>query len=80
MLGLILYLALLPTSALSLKLGMQLLWFLFIPLAPMFLLAAPNAWVSLCPVSSVQTAARRLGWKGGVRLSPTLTRRLQLAG
>jgi hypothetical protein len=79
-LGLALYLALLPTLALWPELGLRLLWFLFIPIAPMFLLAAPNAWVSLCPVSSVQTLARRFGWKRGRRLSPAASRRLQLLG
>jgi hypothetical protein len=79
-LGLALYLALLPTLALWPELGLRLLWFLFIPIAPMFLLAAPNAWVSLCPVSTAQTLARRFGWKRGRRLSPTASRRLQLLG
>ncbi len=79
-LGLMIYLALLPTLALWPELGLRLLWFLFIPIAPMFLLAAPNAWVSLCPISSVQTLARRFGWKGGIRLSPRASHRLQLLG
>lgn len=79
-LGLIIYAALLPTLALAPKLGLQLLWFLFIPLAPMFLLAAPNAWVSLCPISTVQTLARRFGCRKGNRLSSSTSRRLQLLG
>jgi len=79
-LGVVIFVALLPAFVLSPKLSLQLLWFLFIPLAPMFLLAAPNAWVSLCPVSSLQTAAKHFGWMGAARLSPTLTRRLQLTG
>lgn len=79
-LGLVLYLALLPTLVLSPWLGLRLLWFLFIPVAPMFLLAAPNAWVSLCPISTVQTIARRFGWKKGSRLSRPASSRLQLFG
>lgn len=79
-LGLFIYLALLPTLALWPKLGLRLLWFLFIPIAPMFLLVAPNAWVSLCPVSSAQTLARRFGWRRGRRLSPGASHRLQLLG
>ncbi len=79
-LGLAIYLALLPTLTLWPELGLRLLWFLFIPIAPMFLLAAPNAWVSLCPVSSAQTLARRFGWKRGRRLPPATSHRLQLLG
>lgn len=79
-LGLVIYLALLPSLLLWPKWGLRLLWFLFIPIAPMFLLAAPNAWVSLCPISTVQTLARRFGWKRGGRLSPVASRRLQLLG
>lgn len=79
-LGLLIYLALLPTLALRPEFGLRLLWFLFVPIAPMVLLVAPNAWVSLCPVSSVQNLARRFGWRRGTRLSPDASRRLQLAG
>jgi hypothetical protein len=79
-LGVVIFVGLLPAFWLSPRISLQLLWFLFIPLAPMFLLAAPNAWVSLCPVSSLQTMARHFGWKGAARLSPAHTRRLQLVG
>jgi hypothetical protein len=79
-LGFVIYLVLLPMLAAWPKFGLRLLWFLFIPIAPMFLLAAPNAWVSLCPLSTVQTLARRFGWKKGRRLSPTASLRLQLVG
>jgi hypothetical protein len=79
-LGLIIYLALLPALLWQPQWALRLLWFLFIPIAPMFLLAAPNAWVSLCPVSTVQTLARRFGWQGGRRLSQATSLRLQTAG
>ena len=79
-LGFVIYVALLPTLVLRPTLGLRLLWFLFIPLAPMFLLAAPNAWVSICPISTVQTLARRFGWNGGKRLSPDTSRTLQRVG
>lgn len=35
--------------------GLNLLWYLFIPLAPMILLVAPGVWVSACPISSFQS-------------------------
>lgn len=79
-LGLAIFLALPPTLFLAPKLGLQLLWFAFIPIAPMFLLVAPNAWVSLCPVSTLQSLPRRLGWTRGVYLRPSTTRRLQALG
>ncbi len=79
-LGLLIYLALLLTLALRPEFGLRLLWFLFIPIAPMVLLVAPNAWVSLCPVSSVQNLAWCFGWRRGMRLSPGASRRLQQLG
>lgn len=79
-LGLLIFLALPAVLLRAPKLGLQLLWFAFIPIAPMFLLVAPNAWVSLCPISTVQSIPRRLGWKGGAHLSPSTSRRLQLVG
>lgn len=79
-LGLLIFLALPAVLLRAPKLGLQLLWFAFIPIAPMFLLVAPNAWVSLCPISTVQSIPRRLGWKGGAYLRPATSRRLQLLG
>jgi len=60
--------------------GLRLLWFATIPLAPMILLIAPNAWVSVCPISSVQTFFHRLGRNPVRRLSAQATQRLQIAG
>lgn len=60
--------------------GLRLLWFATIPLAPMILLVAPNAWVSVCPISTVQTFIHRLGRNPLRRLSPKATQRLQATG
>ncbi len=79
-LGLVIFLALPPLLLVQPRLGLQILWFASIPVAPMFLLAAPNAWVSLCPVSTLQSLPRRLGWKRGIHLRPATSRRLQLLG
>ena len=62
------------------EVGLRLLWFAAIPLAPMILLVAPNAWVSVCPVSTVQTLSHRMGREPKVRLSPQATQRLQTLG
>lgn len=62
------------------ELGLRLLWFAVIPLAPMILLVAPNAWVSVCPISTVQTLSHRAGRNPARRLSPTATQRLQVVG
>lgn len=62
------------------ELGLRLFWFATIPLAPMILLVAPNAWVSVCPISTVQTATHRLGRNPERRLSPKATQRLQMIG
>lgn len=77
---LVAYAGLLAALALWPGLGLRLLWFLCVPLIPLAALAAPNAWASVCPLSTAQTLARRLGWKGGRRLPHPLNRRLQLAG
>lgn len=60
--------------------GLRLLWFATIPLAPMVLLIAPNAWVSVCPISTVQTFSHRFGLNPRRRLSAKTTLRLQIAG
>lgn len=60
--------------------GLRILWFAAIPLAPMILLLAPNAWVSICPVSTVQTLSQRAGRHPQRRLSPRATERLQAFG
>jgi len=62
-------------------LGLRLLWFLCVPLIPAAALAAPSAWASVCPLSTAQTLARRLGWrKGWRRLAHASNRKLQVAG
>jgi len=66
--------------ALTPQLGLNLLWYLFIPLAPMLLLAAPNLWVSVCPISTLQhRVAPTLGARS-TRLSPRGTRILRGIG
>lgn len=62
------------------EIGLRLLWYATIPLAPMILLVAPNAWVSVCPISTVQTFFHRLGRNPLRRLSVKATQRLQIAG
>ncbi|MCC6825186.1 MAG: 4Fe-4S dicluster domain-containing protein [Acidobacteria bacterium] len=62
------------------SLGLRLLWFATIPLAPMILLVAPNAWVSICPISTVQTFSHRFGQNPHRRLSPRITAKLQAFG
>lgn len=62
------------------KLALRSLWYLFIPLAPMVLLVAPNFWVSVCPVSTIQVLPKRLLRRRAGRASGTLTRNLQLIG
>ncbi|MCH7905195.1 MAG: hypothetical protein IH944_11625 [Armatimonadetes bacterium] len=76
----IIYAGLLPTIWIWPEFGLRFLWFLVIPLAPMVLLAAPNVWVSICPISTFQTLGRKLGWKGGKRLSPEVSAKLQTFG
>lgn len=60
--------------------GLRILWFAAIPVAPMVLLVAPNAWVSVCPISTFQTALHRFGKNPARRLSAKATERLQVAG
>lgn len=79
-LGLLVYLAIPPALVLEPKLALRTLWFLCIPMAPMFLLVAPNAWVSLCPLSSLQRIGSRIPGAQRLRLSRDASRRLQLAG
>jgi hypothetical protein len=74
------YVGLLPLIAFWPEIGLRVLWFAVIPLAPMVLLVAPNVWVSVCPISTFQTLGRRLGWKGGKRISPEVSGRLQTIG
>jgi hypothetical protein len=62
------------------SLGLRLLWFATIPLAPMIILVAPNLWVSVCPLSTVETLPHRIFGQPKYRLSAIATERLQLAG
>jgi ferredoxin len=62
------------------ELGLRVLWYAVIPLAPMILLVAPNAWVSICPISTAQTLAQRAGRRPDRRLSARATERLQVLG
>jgi len=62
------------------EVGLRLLWFAVIPLAPMILLVAPNAWVSVCPVSTAQTVFHRFGRNPVRKLSARATERLQVFG
>lgn len=61
-------------------LGLRVLWYAVIPLAPMILLVAPNAWVSICPISTAQTLVHRAGRQPARRLSARTTERLQVIG
>jgi ferredoxin len=60
--------------------GLRLLWFATIPLAPMILLVAPNVWVSVCPLSTVQTLSQRVLGMPKRRLPAVATERLQALG
>lgn len=60
--------------------GLRLLWFATIPLAPMILLVAPNVWVSVCPLSTVQTLSQRVLGMPTRRLPAGVTARLQALG
>jgi hypothetical protein len=62
------------------SLGLRLLWFATIPLAPMIILVAPNLWVSVCPLSTVETLPHRIFGQPRRRLSAITTERLQVAG
>jgi hypothetical protein len=79
-LGLVVYLSIPVALVLEPRVALRTLWFLCIPLAPMFLLVAPNAWVSLCPLSSLQQIGSRLPWARSARLSRATSQRLQLVG
>lgn len=77
---LVAYAGLLAALYLRPETGLRLLWFLCVPLIPLAALAAPSAWASVCPLATLQTLARRAGWRRGLRLSHPLNGRLQLAG
>jgi hypothetical protein len=79
-LGLLVYLALPVALLVEPKLALRTLWFASIPLAPMFLLVAPNAWVSLCPLSSLQRLGGRLPRALRLRPSREASRALQALG
>lgn len=60
--------------------GLRVFWFATIPLAPMILLVAPNLWVSVCPISTVQTLSHRAGRNPQRRLGARATAGLQALG
>jgi hypothetical protein len=75
--GIVVELALIATQP---SLGLRLLWFATIPLAPMIILVAPNLWVSVCPLSTFETLPHRIFGQPTRRLSAAMTERLQLIG
>lgn len=79
-LGVAIWAALLPTLVMAPTMGLNLLWYLFIPLAPMLLFAAPNLWVSVCPISSMQTESERLLGLEPPKMPASTTRNLRMAG
>lgn len=78
--ALVVYGIVLALIAVRPEVGLRVLWFAAIPLAPMILLVAPNAWVSVCPISTVQTLSHRAGRNPARRLSAKATERLQVFG
>lgn len=66
--------------ALQPSLGLRVLWFATIPLAPMIILVAPNLWVSVCPLSTFETLPHRIFGQPKRRLPAALTERLQAFG
>ena len=62
------------------EIGLRVLWFATIPLAPMIILVAPNLWVSVCPLSTVQTLSHRAGLNPPRRLSSRASEILQILG
>lgn len=78
--GLVILAAILVGLVVQPALALKALWFAFIPLAPMVLLVAPNFWVSVCPVSTLQVLPRRVRAARPRQLSAGLTRSLQAVG
>ena len=66
--------------ALQPAIGLRVLWFATIPLAPMIILVAPNLWVSVCPLSTFETLPHRIFGQPKRRLPAGLTERLQVFG
>ena len=62
------------------RLGLQLLWYAIAPLLPMVLLVSPNLWVSICPLSTLQTLPGRLGLVSPPRLNKETTAFLRTVG
>jgi hypothetical protein len=80
LLAFVAYVVVLSLIAMMPEIGLRVLWFAVIPIAPIVLLIAPNAWVSVCPVSTVQTIAHRAGRNPQRRLSARATQNLQVIG
>lgn len=78
--GVVVLLAILVGLLVMPALALRVLWYACIPLAPMVLLVAPNFWVSVCPVSTLQVVPNRIRKRQRRQLSPELSRRLQLFG
>lgn len=51
-------------------LGLRLLWYGIIPLAPLIFFTVPNVWVNLCPLAIIQGFPRRMGMSGKRILQP----------
>jgi hypothetical protein len=62
------------------RLGLQVLWYAIVPLLPMVFLVSPNIWVSICPLSTLQTLPGRLGLASPPRLNKEQTAILRTAG
>ncbi|MBL6991683.1 MAG: hypothetical protein ISR65_18020 [Bacteriovoracaceae bacterium] len=62
------------------QLGLNFIWNLIIPFAPLIFLLIPNTWVVLCPLAIVQTLPKRLHINKGVSLSNKQSEGLQWFG
>lgn len=51
-------------------LGLKVLWYAIIPLAPLIFFATPSVWVNLCPLAILQSLPKRIGKAGTRSLKP----------
>ena len=61
-------------------LGLKVIWYIIIPLAPAIFLLIPNLWTALCPLAFVQSLPKRLGINNDRYLNRRQTKYLNLSG
>lgn len=61
------------------ELGLKILWYGIIPLAPLIFFTVPNVWVNLCPLQIIQSFPRRMGMSG-TRVLPPATQLMFMQG